>query len=165
LANLDCSIEQVTRSGIRLLSVRMFAILAVLTVTSPLFSVSVEAQSSIREEVSEAVTLVRIGKTSTERTIAAMLLCEITGGDASKQVDDQSLLSIEALLNSSDDSVRYWVAVCLGHNFGPRAKDAVPKLLKILAQVECVKRANTSASGIRSALKQIGAEVPPSKCE
>jgi HEAT repeat protein len=147
--------SQIVRSG---------ALVACLVVSALTFSVKVEAQSLLREEVSQTVTLVRIGKSSTERTIAAMLLCELTRGDASKQVDDQSLHEIIALLNTSDDSVRYWVALCLA-NFGPRAKPAVPKLLKILDQTDCVRAAKTSADGIRVALKKIGAEVPTSKCE
>jgi hypothetical protein len=64
----------------------------------------------------------------------------------------------------NDDAVRYWVALCLG-NFGPRAKPAVPKLLKILDEMDCVKAALTSADAARVALKNIGADVPPSKCE
>jgi hypothetical protein len=145
----------------QLRSVRTVVIFAVLLATTLLFSGKAEAQFSVNEQVSEAVTLVRIGRSSNERTIAAMLLCEITEGDASKQVDDKSLLSIEALLDSNDDSVRYWVALCLGHNFGPRAKGAVRELLKILDQLDCVKRAHTSAPEVRFALKQITGKDPP----
>jgi HEAT repeat protein len=147
------------------------AIMVALLTTMLLFSTKSEAQavkldpqSIIKQEVDETVTLVRIGQSSNERYIAAMLLCDITYGDASKLVDDESLRSIIALLDNSDDAVRYWVALCLG-NFGPRAKPAVPKLLSILDQTDCVKAALTAASAIRVALKKIGADVPPSKCE
>jgi hypothetical protein len=128
------------------------------------FSIVAKAQPSLNDQVSETVKKVGAGKSSTERSLAAMHLCEITRGDASNQVDDQSLLAVEGLLKINDDSVRYWVALCLG-NFGPRAKAAVPKLLEILDQTDCIKAAKTSASGIRVALKKIDAEVPPSKCD
>jgi hypothetical protein len=123
-----------------------------------------EAQPSLKDEVYLTVSLVQIGKTSNERSIAAQLLCELTRGNASRQVDDPSLDSIIALLDSDDDSVRYWVALCLG-NFGPRAKAATPKLLKIVDQTDCVKASKTSASAARVTLKRIGAEVPSSKCK
>src|SRR5579872_2630135 len=137
---------------------------AVLITQMLLFSVKLVAQSSVKEEVSEAVTLVRIGHSPNERTIAAMLLSQITNGEASDRVDDESLRSIIALLDINDDSVRGWVALCLGNNFGPRAKAAVPKLLMILDHADW-KASHTSVPEIRVALKKIGAVVPPSKCD
>lgn len=151
--------------------IKEVAMIAALSATVLIFFLKVKAQSSnadvqpsIKDEVYLTVTLVQIGKTSNEKSVASQLLCEITRGDASKQVDEKSLDSIIALLDSSDDSVRYWVALCLGHNFGPRAKAAVPKLLKILDQTKCVKAAQTPEDAVRVALKDIGAEAPPSKC-
>ncbi|HEY2859840.1 MAG TPA: hypothetical protein VGJ21_15570 [Terracidiphilus sp.] len=149
----------------QLRNMRIVVMLAAFSAALALFSGRVEAQSSLNEQVSEAATLVRIGGSSNERTLASMLLCGITGGEAAKRVDDESLALIEQLLDSSDDSVRYWIALCLGHNFGPRAKGAVPKLLEILDREDCVRRANTSASAIRMALKAISGMDPPKKCE
>jgi HEAT repeat protein len=138
----------------------MVALLAAMLLSS----VNAEAQSSLRQQVSETITVVRTAKSPTERTMAAMHLCEITHGDASRQVDDESLLRIIALLNTNNDAVRYWVALCLG-NFGPRAKPATPKLLEILNHIDGANAGKTSAPAICVALKRIGAEVPPSKCE
>jgi hypothetical protein len=65
-------------------------------------------------------------------------------------------------MDSSDDSVRYWVARCLG-NFGPRARMAAPKLEQVLAEVDCLQGSKTSASGIRFALGEMGITPPPCK--
>jgi len=126
--------------------------------------VKFEARSSVRKEVSKTVAMVREGRSSTDRTIAAMHLCEITNGDTSRQVDDQTLHSIVGLLDIDDDSLHYWVALCLGHNFGPRARIAEPKLLKILDEAHCPQRGQGVGEGICTGLKQIGAELPP-KCK
>jgi hypothetical protein len=96
--------------------------MAAFSATTLLSPTQAETRPSLKEQVPEAVPLVRIGSTSNERTIAAMLLCGITSGDASKRVDDESLASIEELLDKKDDSVRSWVALCLSRNFGSRAK-------------------------------------------
>ena len=66
-----------------------------------------------------------------------------------------------SLLDSSDDYVRFCVAASLGW-LGPRARIAVPKLLEVLHEVECVPTAGlTSEATIRPALKRIGADAPP----
>jgi hypothetical protein len=68
---------------------------------------------------------------------------------------------ITSLLDSLDDSVRYWVAVALG-NLGPAAKAAVPKLEEMLPKADCINGAITSASGIRYALINMGVKPPTS---
>lgn len=76
------------------------------------------------------------------------------------KIDQKTLGELETLLDSDNDLIRYWGAVALG-NLGPRAKPAVPKLLKILAKVDCLNGPITSANGIRYALKHIGVKAPP----
>ena len=128
------------------------------------FSEQIQSESVLKDQISETMVNIRTGKSSRDRTDAAKHLFDITQGDASKRIDDQLLSKITGLLKDSDDSVLYWVARCLG-NFGSRAKPAVPELLKILNEVDCIKASKSSASGIRFALKQMGVEAPASKCE
>ena len=71
-----------------------------------------EVEPALTQQISKAVADVRIGKSSRDRTDAAEHLFEITRGNGSNQVDDQQLTEIIALLKSSDDSVRSWVARC-----------------------------------------------------
>jgi hypothetical protein len=123
----------------------------------------VEARS-LNNEVLLTVNLVQMGRSSNERATAGQLLCAITHGDMATQVNDESLRSIIALLDMKDDSVRYWVALCLG-NFGHRAMPAAPKLLKILEEVDCVRADLPPGDAIRSVLKRIGVEAPPRRCE
>jgi len=65
-----------------------------------------------------------------------------------------------SLLETEEDSVRAWVAASLGH-LGLRAKVAVPKLLKLLPEVDCLRGSLTSAPFIRVALKRMGKTPPP----
>ena len=75
------------------------------------------------------------------------------------------MADITSLLDSPDDSVRFWVAAALG-NLGPAAKAAAPKLLAMLPKADCINGAITSASGIRYALTKMGIKPPPPpKCE
>jgi len=113
-----------------------------------------------KRQITETMAKVRNGKTSTIRTDAAEHLAELTRGIDPNKVDDATLTELEYLLDTSEDSVRYWVAATLG-NLGPRAKVAVPKLLKLLAEVDCARGSLTSAPAIRSALERIGVTPPP----
>jgi hypothetical protein len=119
-----------------------------------------EGQHMSKQQFAETMTTIRTGKDSAIRTDAAQHLFELTRGKGSKQLDDKSIAEIASLLDGSKDSVRYWVARCLG-NFGPRAKMAVPRLTSLLQEVDCLKGDKTSASGIRFALTQIGVTPPP----
>jgi hypothetical protein len=60
------------------------------------------------------------------RTNAAEDLAGLTRDIDPQQVDGATLSDVIALLDSDEDSVRFWVAGSLG-NLGPRAKAAVPK--------------------------------------
>jgi len=116
------------------------------------------------KQLTETIEKVRTGATPAARTEAAEHLAELTRGIHPNKVDDTTLEALVSLLDTSEDSVRYWVARCLG-NLGPRARIAIPKLQKILAEVDCIQGSKTSASGIRFALAQMGVTPPPPNCE
>ncbi len=78
-------------------------------------------------------------------------------------IGDRQIDTIATLLDSSDDSVRYWVARCLG-NLGSRAARTVPKLLEILPHADCLRGSLTSASAIRLALTQLDTVPPADAC-
>jgi len=113
-------------------------------------------------DVTEAIAKVRTGESPTVRTEAAEHLSQLTKRINPKDIDDTTLADLVSLLDTREDSVRAWVAVSLG-NLGPRARVATPKLLEILAQVECIAVVGglTSEGAIRIALKRMGAKVPP----
>jgi HEAT repeat protein len=113
-------------------------------------------------QLQATISKVLTGKNLTVRTKAAEHLFEITRGTGRK-IDDKTITELASLMDSSDDSVRYWVARCLG-NFGPRARMAAPKLEQVLAEVDCLQGSKTSASGIRFALGEMGITPPPAKC-
>jgi hypothetical protein len=103
---------------------------------------------------------IRSGKTVEARTNAAEHLSNLTQTLSSNEVTDELVADITSLLDSPDDSVRYWVAMALG-NIGIAAKSAVPKLLGMLPKADCLNGAITSASGIRYALFKMGVKQPP----
>jgi hypothetical protein len=119
----------------------------------------------LKGQLSETMAKIRNGKTSTSRTEAAEHLATLTRGLNPKKVDDSTLIEMLSLLDTQEDSVRAWVAASLGH-LGPRAKVAVPRLLKLLPEVDCLRGSLTSAPAIRLALKRMGeTPPPPSKCD
>lgn len=112
------------------------------------------------KQLTETIAQVRMAKTIDARTDAAEHLANLTKKIDPKEVDDKTLADLVSLLDTSDDSVRFWVAASLG-NLGPRARAAVPKLLKILREVDCLNVELSSAPAIRVALKRIGVTPPP----
>ena len=118
---------------------------------------------SLKRQLLEAVEKVRNGKTSNSRTEAAEHLATLTRGINPHKVDETTLAEMVSLLDIQEDSVRAWVAASLG-NLGPRARVAVPRLLKLLPEVDCLRGSLTSASAIRLALKRMG-EAPPPNCD
>ncbi len=104
------------------------------------------------------------GPPSMARTDEAEHLCDLTQKIEPKSVDARTLATIIGLMQSKDDSVRMWVAAALG-NLGPRAKSAVPVLLKDIRENDCVPFvALTSAATARVALEHIGVKPPPERC-
>jgi hypothetical protein len=103
---------------------------------------------------------------SMARTNAAEALSRLTRNIDPKKVDDKTLSDLVSLLDVPDGSVRGWVAGALG-NLGPRAKMAVPALLRVIHEADCPKIATgvRSSDAARVALKRIGAEPPPPDCK
>jgi PBS lyase HEAT-like repeat len=120
-------------------------------------------ESPLKEQLTQTMAKVRTGEPSMNRTEAAEHLAELTRKIDAKKVDDRTIADLVSLLDTSDDSVRYWVARCLG-NLGPRGKTAIPKLQRLLAEVDCLQGSKTSASGIRFALTQMGVTPSPTAC-
>lgn len=119
----------------------------------------------LMKQIKETVAKVRSDKTVDARTEAAEHLAGLIQKISSKEVTEALVTDIASLLDSPDDSVRYWVATALG-NLGPAAKAAAPKLEEMLPKADCINGAITSASGIRYALIKMGIKPPPPpKCE
>lgn len=115
---------------------------------------------SLMKQIKETMAKIQSDKTVDTRTEAAQHLASLTQEISSKEVTDALVADITSLLDSPDDSVRYWVAMALG-NLGPSAKAAVPKLQEMLPKADCINGAITSASGIRYALIKMGIKPPP----
>ena len=117
------------------------------------------------EQIKETMVEVQTAKTADARTKAAQHLASLTHKIDHKEVTEQTVTDLTSLLDASDDSVRFWVATALG-NLWPSAKAAIPKLLKLLPEADCLNGAVTSAGAIRYALVQMGVTPPPPpKCE
>jgi hypothetical protein len=117
-----------------------------------------------KRQLTQAMAKVRKGETPSVRTKAAKHVAELTSEIDPNNVDDTTLAELVSLLDTSQDSVRLWVAASLG-NLGPRAKVAIPTLLKLLPEVDCLRVSLTSAPVIRVALDRMGEIPPPPKCE
>jgi len=120
----------------------------------------VSGRPQIIKVLKEAMAKVRSDKSVGARTEAAEHLAGLSQKVTSKEVTDALVTDITSLLDSPDDSVRYWVATALG-NLGPAAKGAVPKLEEMLPKADCISGTITSASGIRYALIKMGIKPPP----
>jgi len=117
------------------------------------------------KQIEAAIAKVRSDKTVDARTGAAEHLASLTKKISGKEVTEGLVTDIASLLDSPDDSVRYWVIIALG-NLGPAAKSAAPKLEEMLPKAACLSGVITSASGIRYALIEMGLKLPPPpKCE
>lgn len=111
-------------------------------------------------QLSQIIERIRTADTAMARTEAAEQLADATHDADTKQVDDRTIADVVSLLDSNEDSVRYWVAASLG-NFGTRARFAAPRLERLLAEIDCSRGGKTSAGGIRYALKKMGVTPPP----
>ena len=114
----------------------------------------------LKRQLSVTMVKIRNGKTLTSRTEAAEHLATVTRGINPYKIDDTTLAEMVSLLETKEDSVRAWVAASLGH-LGSRAKVAVPRLQKLLPEVDCLRGSLTSAPFIRVALKRMGEKPPP----
>ena len=118
------------------------------------------ADPSLSAKLQETIAKVRAEKSLIARTEAAEHLADLTHGSNPASVDDKTVADMVSLLDAPDDSVRAWVAAALG-NLGSRAKVAVPKLLALLPEADCLQGDVTSAASIRPALRRMGAKPPP----
>jgi len=118
----------------------------------------------LNTKLEETIAKVRIEESLTARTDAAEHLAELTRGVNPKSVYDKTVADMVSLLDAPDDSVRAWVAAALG-NLGRRAKVAVPKLLALLPEADCLQGDLTSAASIRPALRRMGVKPPPFKAQ
>jgi hypothetical protein len=114
----------------------------------------------LNAKLEETIAKVRAGKPSAERTEAAEHLAKLTHRVNPASVDQKTVSDMISLLDIPDDSVRGWTAAALG-NLGRRAKAAVPKLLALLPEVDCLQGDLSSAASVRPALKRLGANLPP----
>jgi HEAT repeat protein len=119
-----------------------------------------EDSNFLSVQIGKEIDLSKSGETLMIRTEAAKKLCVSTSGIRSEMYSENTIFKIATLLDTTEDSVRYWVARALG-NFGKRASFAVPKLLDLLKEVDPLRGSLTSASAIRFALSQMGEVVPP----
>jgi HEAT repeat protein len=119
---------------------------------------------TIIKQISTTIAIVRNSEPSTVRTRAAEQLADLTRTRGARTIDEKTLADLICLMDTPDDSVRFWVATSLG-NLGTQAKAAIPKLETTLTEVDCLNGAITSAIAIRQALKKIGVTPPPpAKC-
>ena len=116
------------------------------------------------KQLTETMAKVKRGETLMVQRDAAEHLAELTRKIDPKKVNDKALADLVSLLDMPDEPTRFWVAASLG-NLGPRARIAIPRLRKILKEVDCLPGAVTSADAIRHALTRIGVRPPPSNCE
>jgi HEAT repeat protein len=124
--------------------------------------------AKILKDLQQTIAKVRtMSGPSMARTNAAEYLSRLTKEINPKKVDDKTLRDLVSLLNIPDDSVRLRVAGALG-NLGPRAKMAVPALLRVIRETDCPPKIETgvtlSATALL-ALKRIGVEPPPPDCK
>lgn len=118
------------------------------------------SHSTVLLQLQRTIANVKTSETVNERTAAAENLARLAKKISRKEITEQTIADLISLLDSPDDSVRFWVAAALG-SLGPPAKAAIPKLLALLPKADCLDGAITSASGIRYALKQFGVTPPP----
>ncbi len=107
----------------------------------------------------EDIAIVRASDSPAVRAERAEDLADLIHRAKPNSVDDKTIADMVSLLDIPDDSVRGWIAGALGH-LGRRAKVAAPKLLAVLAEVDCLEGDLTSAASIRPALRKMGVRPP-----
>jgi hypothetical protein len=119
---------------------------------------------SKKQIVIDTIEKIRTGMDPGIRYEAAMKLGLLFRKEISpEEIDDKLLRDIISLLDLPE--AEFGIVVALG-TLGPRAKKAVPKLLKLLKKRDvCYAQSVSMAAVIRSALLEIGVTPPPSKCK
>src|SRR5207302_9807583 len=137
---------------------RYFLVLALLLLTASMGHAA--ADPALNAKLEKAIAQVRITLSPMARAEAAEHLADLIHGAKPNSVDDKTIADMVSLLDITDDSVRAWTAAAFIH-LGRRAKVAAPRLLALLAEVDCLEGDLTSAASIRPALKRMGVRPPP----
>lgn len=116
--------------------------------------------SKTMRQIEKDIAKIRTCNSVDGRTDAAERLAKDVQKLSNSENKDALVIDLIDLLDSSDDSVRYWIAISIG-NMGAAAKAAIPKLEAMLPQADRINGAITSASGIRYALIKMGVKLPP----
>lgn len=141
-------------------STRRIAILCAVPILLWPSIVSAKAKRDVNKQLQSAIAKVRKAKTADAKYDTAERLEALTDNRDCSDVSDETVRSMISLLDVPDDGVRLWVAAALG-DIGPRAKIAAPKLLSILAEVECKHLDFSSEATIPIALRRMGVTPPP----
>jgi hypothetical protein len=158
-------IIQGTKEGPKMRFSILFSVALCVVLSATTGTAQTNGGPAVTKQIKQTIAKVQSGKTVDARTKAAEHLTDLTQKISSKEVTDALVTDLTSLLDSPDDSVRFWVATAIG-NLGPVAKAAVPKLEKLLPQADCLDGTITSASAIRHALTKMGIKLPPPpKCE
>ena len=149
------------RVSLRKVWVLALALFFALAALQPRAANAVDDQ--LLSQLSETITTLRTSEPSLARTDAAEHLAELTKKMRTQEVGEQTLADLISLLDTRDESVRFWVATALG-NLGPQAKVAIPALKKTLTEVDCFNGPITSAMAIRRTLTRLGATPARQRC-
>jgi hypothetical protein len=121
-----------------------------------------EQDMSQQQIITDTIKEIRSGATQVRRYEAALQLAILLRKKINpEEISNKTIADIISLLNIPE--ARLGVVLCLG-NLGPRAKAAVPKLLKLLKKKDCSDTDMRLADTIRDVLPQIGIIPPPPKC-
>ena len=123
-----------------------------------------KTQPDINHQLRSTIAKVRRAKTTAERLDAAERLVALTDERDCSAVTNETIHSLVSLLDIEDDGVRMWVAAALG-DIGPRASEAIPKLLGILSVSACMVADRGSEATIPIALTKMGVTPPPINCK
>lgn len=116
---------------------------------------------ALNAKLENAITTVRGMAPSRMRYDAAEQLVNLTLKVPASSVSDSTVNDLISLLDDSDDVVVFNTAAALG-NLHRRAKIAIPKLLALLPEADCLDGTVTSARSIRYALVRMGVKkLPP----
>lgn len=115
----------------------------------------------LNKKLEDTIASIRMMAPSTLRFQASAQLAKLTHKVPPYSVSDATVNDLVSLLDDPDDAVRWGAAGALG-NLGRRAKVAVPKLLALLPETDCLTEDLTSRATIRPALKRMGVrKLPP----
>ncbi|MFI4968351.1 MAG: hypothetical protein ACHQAU_06435 [Gammaproteobacteria bacterium] len=144
---------------------KLFSVVVCSMLFAPLSSAAYSRDETVSlKQVQEAVTQVATMKDQVLwQSGTGPNLDNLTKRIDPKKVDDKTLEDMESLLDSDNDLIRYWGAIAIG-NLGPRAKPAIPKLLKVFHTVDCLNGPITSANAILYAFEHIGVKSPERTC-